>query len=208
VGALPASPAGRGGERRVIRPDVTAVILAGGVGRRLGGATKPLVEIGGARILDHQLAVLAPRVRAVVVSANTAPWSPVPVIPDGVDGGGPLAGLAAALAAVDTPWILAVAGDMPWLAGEVLDLVLAAATGDRVAAAVPRVGGYPEPLCAAYHARARAVIAAACARGERSPSRVLLGGGLAIAWIDEPALRAADPELRTFASVNEPGDLP
>ena len=71
---------------------------------------------------------------------------------------------------------------------------------------VPRVGGYPEPLCAAYHVRSRAAIAAAIARGEKSPSR-WLGAAGAVRWIDEPALRAVDRELRTFSSVNRADDL-
>jgi len=190
-----------------VRSDVTAVILAGGAGRRLGGVIKPLLEVDGARIVDRQLALLGPRVGAVVVSAAAAAWSPVPVVVDRVADGGPLAGIAAALAAVTTPWILAIAGDMPWLAPGVLDRILAAADG-AVDAAVPRVGGYPEPLVAAYHARAGAAVDAAIARGERSPSRLLQGGALAVRWIEEAELRAVDPALRSFASVNEPGDLP
>jgi molybdenum cofactor guanylyltransferase len=190
------------------RLDVTAVILAGGAGRRLGGAVKPLIEVGGARILDRQLAVLAPRVREVVVSANAAAWSPVRVVPDGVADGGPLAGIAAALAAAETPWILVVAGDMPWLAGAVIDRVLAGASGaPAVGAIVPRVGGFPEPLLAAYHASAAPVLAAAVARGEKSPSRVLSSGAVDVAWIEEAELRSLDPELRSVASVNEAADL-
>jgi molybdopterin-guanine dinucleotide biosynthesis protein A len=190
-----------------VRADVTAVILAGGAGRRMGGAIKPLLEVDGRRILDRQLAVLRPRVGAVVVSANDAAWSPVPVIADPVVDGGPLAGLAAGLAAATTPWILAVAGDMPWLAGAVIDRILATADGEIDGAVVPRVGGFPEPLLAAYHVRALPAITAALARGERSPSRLIERGELAVRWIEEAALRELDAELRSFASVNEPSDL-
>lgn len=189
--------------------DVTAVIVAGGAGRRMGGAVKALIEIDGATIVERQLAVLRPRCTGVVIAVGPgadAAWAPAgaTVVRDAVPDGGPLAGIAAGLAAATTPWVLAVAGDMPWLAGGVLDLIVREL--GAALAVVPRVGGYPEPLCAAYHARARASIDAAIARGERSPSR-WLGGCSDIHWIDEPALRAVDASLRTFASVNTADDL-
>src|SRR5262245_2887958 len=156
---------------------VTAVILAGGAGRRLGGAIKPLLVVAGERIVDRQLAILAPRVDAVVVSAqDDAPWSPVAVVRDEVAGAGPLAGIAAAFAATTTPWLLVVAGDMPWLAGGVIDAILAAAATTDAAAVVPRIGGFPEPLLAAYGRAAAPALAAALAAGERSPSRLLQRG--------------------------------
>jgi molybdopterin-guanine dinucleotide biosynthesis protein A len=172
----------------------------------MGGAIKPLIEIDGIRILDRQLAVLRPRVGAIVVSASSAPWSPVPVIADPFPDGGPLAGLAAALADAATPWVLALAGDMPWLAGTVIDRILAHA-GGAVDVVVPRIGGFPEPLLAAYHARTCPAITAALARGERSPSRWIQHGGAAVHWVEEDALRELDPQLRSFTSVNEPADL-
>jgi molybdenum cofactor guanylyltransferase len=188
---------------------VTAVILAGGAGRRMGGAVKPLIAIDGATILERQLAVLRPRVGAIVIAVGPgvdAPWATVPIVRDPVADGGPLAGIAAGLAAAATPWILAVAGDMPWLAPAVIDRILARAIGG--AAVVPRIGGHPEPLLAAYHAGARAAIDDAVARGEKSPSRVVQRGAFEVAWLDEAEVRALDPALRTFASVNAPADLP
>jgi molybdopterin-guanine dinucleotide biosynthesis protein A len=191
------------------RDDVTAVILAGGAARRLGGATKPLLVVDGARILDRQLAVVRPRVREVIVSAQAdASWARdagLRCVVDPVPDGGPLAGIAAGLAAAATPWILAVAGDMPWIAGGVVDAILDGAV--RVDAVVPRIGGFPEPLLAAYHTRARPTIDVAITAGEKSPSRVVRGGGLLVRWIEELSLRELDPDLRSFTSVNSPEDL-
>jgi molybdopterin-guanine dinucleotide biosynthesis protein A len=191
------------------RDDVTAVILAGGAARRLGGATKPLLTVDGARILDRQLAVVADRVRGVVVAAQAdAAWARaagLPVVLDQVADGGPLAGIAGALAAVATPWILVIAGDMPWIDGAVVDEILEGAVS--VDAVVPRVNGYPEPLLAAYHARARPTIDDAVVAGEKSPSRLVQSGALLVRWIEELVLRERDPGLRSFTSVNSPADL-
>src|SRR6185312_7006645 len=82
--------------------EVAAAIIAGGPARRLGGVAKPLLEVGGQAVADRQLAVLRPLFARVFVVANDpAPWAGrgVEVAADRVVGAGPLAGLAAALAA-------------------------------------------------------------------------------------------------------------
>lgn len=91
-----------------------AVVLAGGRATRLGGVVKPLVEVRGRTMLEAALAA-ATDARQVVVVGD------VPV-PEGVlrtredpPHGGPAAGLAAGLAALDdpTPWTLVLASDLP-----------------------------------------------------------------------------------------------
>ncbi|HVV48507.1 MAG TPA: NTP transferase domain-containing protein, partial [Polyangia bacterium] len=80
----------------------TAAIIAGGPARRLGGAVKPLLEVGGRAVADRQLAVLRPLdARVFAVANDPAPWRArgVEVVADRVAGAGPLAGLGAALAA-------------------------------------------------------------------------------------------------------------
>ncbi len=189
------------------RADVTACILAGGRARRLGGALKPLLVVEGESILARQRAVLAPRAAELVIAvAGPGPLTTqgVRAVIDTVADAGPLAGLDAGFAASDRPWLLAVAGDMPYLAAAVLDALLAAA-GDGVDAVVPRVSGYPEPLCALYRRSAAQVIARHLGEGRRRTQGIL--DELAVAWLDEPALRLLDPELVTFTNVNEPGQL-
>ena len=97
---------------------VAAAIIAGGPARRLGGAVKPLIEIGGRAVADRQLAVLRPLYERVFVAANDpAPWAKrdVQVVADRVLGAGPLAGVAAALdAAGDAEAVVCVAGDSPF----------------------------------------------------------------------------------------------
>jgi len=192
------------------RLDVDAVILAGGRGTRLGGAIKPLLEIDGATIVARQLAVLSPRVRRVVLSTATAAgWWTGPQVLDRVAGAGPLGGLDAALAASDVPWLLVVAGDLPWLSGELIELVLARAPSEArdLDAVVPRVGGYVEPLLALYHRRCGAVVADQLAAGQRRAAGIAEHAALRVAVLDEPALRAVDPTLHSFRGVNALADL-
>lgn len=192
------------------RDAVTACIVAGGHARRLGGALKPLLVVDGETILARQRTVLAPRAAELVI-ALAAPGAQqalaeqgVRAVYDTVADAGPLAGIAAGFAASARPWLLVVAGDMPYLAPAVLDALLAAAA-PGLDAVVPRVGGYPEPLCALYGRRAAAVIDARLAAGDRRTQGIL--DDLQVGWLDEPRLRALDPELRTFTNMNVPAQI-
>lgn len=192
------------------RLDVDAVILAGGRGTRLGGAVKPLLEVDGEAIVSRQLAVLRPRVRRVVLSTAAAvAWWDGPQVVDRIAGAGPLGGLDAALATADARWLLVVAGDLPWLAGALLDVLLAHALAgaDELDVVVPRARGHLEPLLALYHRRCGAIVSARLAEGQRRVAGVAEHPAARVAFVDEPALRAVDPELRSFRGVNAPADL-
>jgi molybdopterin-guanine dinucleotide biosynthesis protein A len=185
--------------------EVSALILAGGKATRLGGIDKRELVIDGKKIFERQCEVLAPRVAEILVSsARQVPG--YRSITDGVAGAGPLAGIAAGLAAVTTPWLLVVAGDMPFVSGAVVDLVLAAIDEAFDAVGV-RVGGLPEPLFAVYQTRSRAAAERRLAARRYKASGLLTDEGLRVRWLDEPALREVDPTLRAFFNVNEPSDL-
>lgn len=189
--------------------DVAAAIIAGGEARRLGGRVKPLIEIEGRSVLDRQLDVLAPRFAAIAISSNHAAAfreRGLPVIADHQPGLGPLAGIAAALTWCPAPYLLVVAGDMPYLAPGVIDLLLAQRHGAD--AVVPFVAGLPEPLLALYARTCLPVVEQRLAAGRRKTAGLVLEHGLSVHRVDEPALRAVDPALRCFTNVNSAADLP
>ena len=186
---------------------VAAAIIAGGPARRLGGATKPLLEIAGQAVADRQLAVLRPIFsRLLVVANDPAPWRArgVEVVPDRVAGAGPLAGLSAALeAAGDAEAVVCLAGDLPFLSPALLT-----ALRDRAPEAdalAPRPAGRAEPLCARYAVRARAVVDARLAAGRLALHELL--AELATVWLDDAALAALDPDGLSFVNLNTPDDL-
>ena len=80
----------------------TAIILAGGQARRMGGADKPLCVLGGETLLTHVIRRIRPQASAIVVSANGdlgrfSLWR-LPVVSDAVGTDfGPLAGLLAGI---------------------------------------------------------------------------------------------------------------
>jgi len=188
--------------------DVSALILAGGRATRLGGVDKRELVVEGRTIFDRQREVLRPRVAEILVSSpreiaghRTVADAAAP------PRAGPLAGIAAGLAAAATPWLLVVAGDMPYISGALIDLVLARA-GDAIDAVGIRIGELPEPLlCLLRVAAARPAVASRLAGARLRASRLLTDGDLRVAWISEPELRAIDPALRALFNVNAPEDL-
>ncbi|MFF2567556.1 DUF6457 domain-containing protein [Streptomyces sp. NPDC058084] len=74
-----------------------AIVLAGGAARRLGGADKPGVRVGGRPLLDRVLAGCRDAGRTVVVAEPRATARPVEWAREEPPGGGPVAALAAGL---------------------------------------------------------------------------------------------------------------
>jgi molybdopterin-guanine dinucleotide biosynthesis protein A len=187
---------------------VNACVLAGGRATRLGGRAKPMLAVQGAPILERQLVVLAPRVGDILVAIapGAAPMldsTRVRFVEDAVGGAGPLAGIVAAASAAP---MLVVAGDLPDLQAAVVDLLIAA-YDDTVDAVVPRVRGLPEPLLAVYGPAAVEVARARLATGRRKAAAVFEDPSLRIRWIEEAALRAVDPQLRSLDDIDTPDDL-
>ncbi|HZU56514.1 MAG TPA: NTP transferase domain-containing protein [Actinocrinis sp.] len=105
------------------------LILAGGEARRLRGADKPMVEVGGRTLLDRVIAACATLTDAgvggsgelVVVGPSRATEREVRWIREQPPGGGPVAAIAAGLAALaevtEDPhdWIGVFAADLPFL---------------------------------------------------------------------------------------------
>ncbi|WP_298716151.1 molybdenum cofactor guanylyltransferase MobA [uncultured Oceanisphaera sp.] len=97
--------------------DITAVILAGGEGRRMNGADKGLLELWGKPLVVHLLERLAPQVGRVLINANRnldCYRQLAPVVPDNdVHYAGPLAGFEAGLSHAPSEWVLFVPCDSP-----------------------------------------------------------------------------------------------
>ena len=64
-------------------PPTPAVILAGGLARRIGGGDKPMREIGGQTILARVIARLAPQCDGLVLNANGDPGAVCCIRPAG-----------------------------------------------------------------------------------------------------------------------------
>ena len=103
--------------------DITAVILAGGQGRRMGGRDKGLIEFNGTALVAILIDQLAPQISNILINANRNRDRyrafGYPVVSDQLDNyQGPLAGFACAMNAVDTDYILTLPCDGPSLAAD------------------------------------------------------------------------------------------
>ena len=99
---------------------ITAVILAGGRGSRMGGVDKGLQNFNGVPLALHTLLRLSPQLGDVMINANRnlAAYESfgVPVWPDTTQMGdfaGPLAGFMTGLERCETPYLLTVPCDTP-----------------------------------------------------------------------------------------------
>ena len=101
--------------------DITAVILAGGQGRRMGGQDKGLLDFNGRLIIEILIEALQNQQLDIVINANRNQSEyqsyGYPVINDELkDFQGPLAGFASAMAVVKSDYILTLPCDSPMLA--------------------------------------------------------------------------------------------
>ncbi|MEU7132801.1 NTP transferase domain-containing protein [Streptomyces sp. NPDC046261] len=119
-----------------------AVVLAGGAARRLGGADKPAVRVGGRSLLDRVLGACGDAGRTVVVGPRRPTVRPVTWAREEPPGGGPLAGLAAGLRHVRAERVLVLSADLPFLGADVVGALLAGLEGSEGAeGTVPSDGG-------------------------------------------------------------------
>ncbi|NUL07421.1 molybdenum cofactor guanylyltransferase [Streptomyces lunaelactis] len=128
-----------------------AIVLAGGAAKRLGGADKPAVSVGGRALLDRVLGVCRDAGRTVVVGGRRATMRPVVWAREEPPGGGPLAALDAGVRQVEAQSVLVLSADLPFL-GErtVRELIGALDTSGQEAALLTDPGGRDQPLVAAY----------------------------------------------------------
>ncbi|WP_031072039.1 NTP transferase domain-containing protein [Streptomyces sp. NRRL S-118] len=131
------------------RTDV--VVLAGGAAKRLGGADKPGLSVGGRALLDRVLAACREATRVVVVGDRRPTVRPVVWAREEPPGGGPVAALAAGLRHVEAGHVVVLSGDLPFLGEDsVRTLTDALEAGDNEGALTVDAEGRDQPLVAAY----------------------------------------------------------
>jgi len=190
---------------------ISAAILAGGSGTRMGGVEKAFLEIGGEPILDRQLRILAPRFAPLLIATAASAADPrflsrgLLHVADRHEGAGPMAGLHASLAACGTEWLFALACDLPFLDGGLMDgMATMAAEAGGTDALVPLKDGRPEPLHALYRPEVAPAADACLENGRRAMTDFL--ATIRPRYLTERDLPSI-ATTRSFSNLNTPDDL-
>ncbi|MEH0577452.1 NTP transferase domain-containing protein [Streptomyces sp. B21-108] len=136
-------------------PAYDAVVLAGGGARRLGGADKPGVRVGGRALLDRVLGACADARTTVVVADPRPTARPVHWAREDPPGAGPVAALDAGVRHTAADDVLVLSADLPFLAADtVRRLLTALRAGEAEGALLTDADGRDQPLVAAYRTAA------------------------------------------------------
>ncbi len=139
-------------ETRKIR-NLTAVILAGGMARRMDGQDKGLIDLHGKPMIEYIVETLKPQVGNILINANRnlAQYQRYgyPVIKDAMgDYFGPLAGMASGLQACNSDRILVVPCDSPFIPPVLADRLNTAQIEDQTDISVANDGERMQPVFA------------------------------------------------------------
>ena len=181
------------------------MILAGGAGRRAGGADKGLLDWQGRPLIEHVYRAIVPQVDEVFISCNRnrnqyADLTNVTRADLRADYQGPLAGMEAAANSVSHSLVLVIPCDTPTLPSNLAQQLLTAlesSAHDSVAYAATRDGGHY--LCALLRTKCLG-----------SLTEYLDSGGRAVRhWYDQVGAIAVDfdDQRECFLNLNNLSDL-
>jgi molybdopterin-guanine dinucleotide biosynthesis protein A len=151
-----------------------ALVLAGGQARRLAGADKPAVLIGGRTLLDRAVAAVAAAGRVVVVGPPRPLDHDVEWCQEDPPGGGPVAAIAAGLPRTTAEVVVVLAADLPYVAPAVPVLVRTLAESGADLAMLADDTGRANHLAAAWRRAALEAALAATAQPRGAAVRSLL----------------------------------
>ena len=182
---------------------MAVVILAGGLGRRIGGS-KPLRSLSGTRLIDRAAELArqwSPIVAVSVRDPDQVGGARLSCILDDAEIEGPLGGLAAALryargAGCET--VLSIPVDMPFLPGDLAERLAGASADAR--AVIAASGGELHPVCGLWRGSSLDALPAYLATGRRSLRG--FAEAIGVARVDWPII-PSDP----FFNINSPDDL-
>lgn len=182
---------------------ISAIILAGGRGRRMGEVDKGLILLQGKPLVSWVVERIAPQVDEVLISANRNleryREMGYVVLPDEMpDFPGPLAGLHRAMAAVSHPLWLSVPCDTPFLPEDLARRLYSALLADGAELAVASVEGQIQPAICLGHTHLRAGLGDFLARGGRRVGEWQSCLRRTVVSFDSP---------QSFRNINAPEDL-
>ncbi len=184
--------------------NITGLILAGGLARRMGGTDKGLVKLEGRPMISYIIDALRPQVNSILINANrnisTYEEYGYDVISDELeDFQGPLAGMASGLRHCKTDYIATVPCDGPVLPDNYADILMQATSKANSPISVGFDGNRLQPVYALIHRDLLDDLNDYLGAGERKIDR----------WYDKHQFAKADFSscVEMFTNINTPEDL-
>jgi molybdenum cofactor guanylyltransferase len=179
--------------------DITAVILAGGRGARIGGQDKGLIPLNGRPLISYVIDTLRPQVQSILINANrhrdTYEQFGYPVQGDELDNfQGPLAGLQQTLRMAETDWVVTTPCDTPFIPADLVARLYDAVIKEKVLLAIAHDGKREQPLLGIFSTSLRSSLDEFLKQGHR----------MAMAWVEsqKPAVVDFSHEADCFINLN------
>ncbi len=174
------------------------------------GQDKAMLVLDGRTLLEHVTATMKLVFPNVIVSVRRLREEiETPQVCDELVERGPLVGLVAGMARVDTPWMFAVPCDMPFVeAAMIIQLAkhrFEPAGKNPPQAVIPMIAGHPQPLAAFYATNSLAVLRKQLAMGDNSIRGAFKH--LNVRYVSEDDLCVSHQLLRSFFDLDTPEDL-
>ena len=169
----------------------------------MNGEDKGLIELNGRPMIDYVLDIVRPQAAAVLINANRNHQRYAAfgqrVISDGISGfQGPLAGMASAMQAAETPFIACVPCDGPLLPDDLVVRLHAACADEDAEIAVAHDGKRMQPVFALLKCELLSSLQAFLQAGERKIDQWYAQHGVALVDFSN------DPDI--FLNINTPAE--
>ncbi len=185
-------------------PSITAVILAGGKARRMGGDDKGLLLYQQRPLIHCAIDILSRQVDSLIINANRNIEQyqafGYPVISDSIDGFfGPLAGMLTAIQSVETDYILTAPCDSPNISSQLRQRMMETLLSEQADIAVAHDGVRLQPVFCLIPCHLEDDLAAYLKQGDRKIDL----------WLSQYKLAIVDfsDQVDSFINFNNPDDI-
>lgn len=191
----------------------SAIILAGGKGKRMGYREKALIVLNGKPLITYVVRSLEKAVDNIIISVRDKAQEEllIHVLPgytyvhDAYENTGPLSGILSGLTVCKDEYCFIAACDMPFINENAVKMLFK--RSENHDAAIPRwEDGSLEPLHAVYKCKPMIF---ETKKAIRNAEKVILAPvhRMRVNYVEIEDIRKIDPGLRTFININTPEDL-
>ncbi len=177
-----------------------ALILAGGENKRIR-FHKGLLEFNGRRIIETTSEILKKYFNKMIISTNNPEqfyYLGYQMIGDVFDYRGPMTGIFSVFFCSGVSEIFVVACDMPFINGDLIDIIINNYNGQD--AVIPVFNATPQPLLGIYSSTIMCIMEQRIKVNKRSMMSLL--NNINTHFIKEEEIVRVDPEGRSFVNIN------